>query len=152
MFSKRRSIINYIIENLKGINGGVSPYSPLYTYQTNMGDRVARGADNFENMNDFPTARVIAGPERYIYQTIGCTESTLSVMVRCYLRHGERSVLKTQTDDFIQDVDHVIYNMPTNEFNIQTAHVVSIDTDQGLLDEYAVVEIELAIKYELDVI
>lgn len=152
MFSKRRNIINHVINCLKEIDGGISPYSSSYTFQTDLDSRVTRGVSHLEKINDFPTVNVLGGPERYSYQTVGCTESDLTLMIRCYLRSGDRTTLKTDCDNFIQDVDHVIYNMSTQDYNIQTAHVISIDTDQGLLEDYSIVEIQVLIRYELDLI
>ncbi len=150
--SKRRIFVNYIVTQLKEIDGGVSPLDPSYIFATNLFNNVSRGANNFENINDYPTIRVIAGPERYIYNTIGNTEGTLEILLRCYLHTGDHSQLKAQVDNLIQDIDHVIYKMSTSLENLQTVNVLAVDSDQGLLEDYAVVEIRLELKYELGVI
>lgn len=151
-FSKRRSIINLVINNLKEIDGGVSPFDSSYTFVSNVFNNVVRGIRNLESINDYPFIMVYAGPETYNYNTIGNTEGKLTVLLRAFLTHGERSELATLRDNLIQDIDHAIYKMPTTSHNIHTIHVSSIDTDQGMLDSYAVIEVRLVINYELDVI
>jgi hypothetical protein len=150
--SKRRSIINLIITNLKEIDGGVSPFSSSYTFSTNLFNNVFRGAENLENVNDFPVIYAFAGPEVYEYQTAGNTEGSLTVLLRCYLKNGDRTLLRAEEDNLVQDIDHVIYQMSTSSDNIQTIGVVMVDSSQGLLDEYAIVEIRISVKYELDLI
>lgn len=147
--SKRRSLVQLIITNLKEIDGGVSPFDSSYTFQTNLFNNVYRGAGNFENINDYPTVKVIAGPERYNYNTVGNTEASLVLLLRCYLHNGDRSTLKGMVDNLIQDIDHVAYKMPTTTDNLQQVLVMEVDSDQGLLEDYAVAEIKLLLTYEL---
>lgn len=151
-YSKRRSIINLIITNLKEIDGGVSPFSSSYTFGTNLFNNVFRGAVNLENVNDFPVVYAFAGPEFYTYQTAGNTEGSLTILLRCFLKNGDRTALRAEEDNLIQDIDHVIYQMSTSSNNIQTIGVAMVDSSQGLLDEYAIVEIRISVKYELDLI
>ena len=150
VLSKRRSIINLIITNLKEIDGDISPFSSSYTFGTNLSNNVFRGAENLENVNDFPVIYAFAGPEVYDYQTVGNTEASLTVLLRCYLQNGDRTQLRTAEDTLIQDIDHVIYQMSTASDNIQTIGVTMVDSSQGLLDEYAVIEVRINVKYELD--
>lgn len=150
VLSKRRSIINLIITNLKEIDGDVSPFAGSYTFGTNLFNNVFRGAENLENINDFPAIYAFAGPEVYDYQTVGNTEASLTVLLRCYLQNGDRTQLRVAEDTLIQDIDHVIYQMSTSSDSIQTIGVAMVDSSQGLLDEYAVVEIRITVKYELD--
>jgi hypothetical protein len=147
--SKRRTFINLMITNLKEIDGGVSPFDLNYTFLSNVFNNVSRGHGNFENINDYPTIKVIAGPERYTYNTVGNTSSSLILLLRCYLKNGDRSSLKAEVDNLIQDIDHVIYKMPTDTDNLQQVLVTEVDSDQGLLEDYAVVEIKLLLTYEL---
>lgn len=151
-FSKRRSIINLLIDNLKEIDGGVSPFDSSYTFVSNVYNNVVRGIKNFESINDYPFLMAYAGPETYNYNTVGNTEGKLTVLVRGFLKHGERSELATLRDNLLQDIDHVIYKMPTTSHNIHTIHVSSIDTDQGMLDSYAVIEVRITVMYELEAI
>ena len=148
--SKRRSIINLIIDNLKEIDGGVSPFDSSYIFTTNLYNNVFRGIKNLENINDFPIIFAFAGPEAYKYNTVGNTEGKLVVLLRAYLRDGERTQLKIAEDNLIQDIDHVIYKMQTTSNNIENINILLIDTSQGLLDEYSVIEIRVEIFYELE--
>ncbi len=149
MISQRRTLANHIITNLKEIDGGVSPYDSSYTFITNLSNNVSRGFKPLETINDFPTITVEAGPERYSYHTAGNTEGYLELLLRGYLRNGDASLLKAAVDDLIQDVDHVIYKMSTEPGNLHTIRVGSVDSDGGLLEDYAIVEIRLILKYEL---
>lgn len=71
------------------------------------------------------------------------------LLLRGYLHNGDHSNLKSDVDNLIQDIDHVIYKMPTTTDNLQQAVVIEVDSDQGLLDSYAVVEIKILLTYEL---
>ena len=92
----------------------------------NVFTNVFRGAGNFENINDYPTIKVISGPERYTYNTVGNTESTLVILLRCYLHNGDRSELKAAVDNLIQDIDHVVYKMPTTDECLQQITIMEV--------------------------
>ena len=149
-FSRRRSIINLLITNLKEIDGGVSPFDSSYTFKTNMFNNVYRGTKNLENVNDFPVIYIFAGPEFYRYHTIGNTEGNLTMMIRAFVRTGDQHDLRVLEGNLIEDVDHIIYKMPTTSDSIQTVEVLLVDSSQGLLDDYGIIEIRVNIKYELD--
>jgi ribosomal protein S8 len=151
-FSKRRTIINLLISNLQMINGGISTLDSTYTFQSNVFNNVFRGTKNLEAINDFPCIFAFAGPELYRYNTIGNTEGKLTVMLRCYIHGGERSQVRTNTDNLIQDIDHIIYKMRTDLENIQTIGISLVDTDQGLLDDYGIIEMKVEVLYELETI
>ncbi len=150
VLSKRRAIINLIISNLKQINGGVSSFDSAYTFTSNLSNNVYRGIKNLEAINDFPVIYAFAGPEVYKYNTVGNTEGKLVVLLRAYLNNGDRSQLKLDEDNLIQDIDHVIYKMPTTSNNIENINILLVDTSQGLLDDYSVLEIRLEVIYELE--
>lgn len=150
MFSKRRSIINLIISSLKEIDGSISPFDSSYTFASNVFNNVFRGAGNFENINDFPYITVQGGIERYHYNTVGNTEGSLGILLRCYVHNGDRVTLKTDVDNLIQDIDHVIYKMSTQVHNIHTIHIDSIESTQALLEDYCIIEIQLSVHHELD--
>jgi hypothetical protein len=150
--SKRRAIINYVITTLKEIDGGVSPYDSSYTFSSRVFNNVFRGASNYENINDFPTIQVIAGPERYTYRTLGNTEASLNLLLRCYLYNGDKSLLKAECDNLIQDIDHVIYKVGTNTLNLHKFNITAVDSDQGLLEDHSIIEVHLLAEYELETI
>ena len=148
--SKRRELVNYVIAQLQEIDGQASPFDSNYTFATVIHpNNVSRGWHNIEDINDFPYITVEAGPERYTYQTAGNTEGHLELLLRCYLHNGDRSILSTDVDNLIQDIDHIVYKMSTQVDNFQTVHVGSVDDSQDLLVDYGIVEIKLILKYEL---
>ena len=149
-FSKRRAIINLLVTNLLEIDEAISPFDSSYTFKTNMFNNVYRGAKNLENINDFPVMFLFAGPEFYNYQTIGNTEGILTVMIRAFIKTGNSIDLRTLEGNLVDDIDHVIYKMPTTSHNIETIDILSVDSSQGLLDDYGIIEIKIKVRYELD--
>lgn len=149
VFSKRRQITNYIIQQLKRIDLSLDS---SYQFKTNVFNNVFRGAENLENINDFPSLYVYAGPELYTYNTVGNTVGQLTLLIRCYLRNGDRHQLHLDEGNLIEDIDHIIYTMNTDIYSIMDIGVTMVDTSQGLLDDYSVIEIKIEITYELDTI
>ena len=147
--SRRKDIIDLIITKLKTINGDVSADDATYTYITNIGDRVFRGFKTLEAINDFPSLYVTPGVETYLYNTVGNTQAGLDIKVRGFVKvEADRDAL----DDLTDDIDHLVYSMKTDIHSIQLLQVASVDTDNGLLEDYGILEMIIQIIYEVSTI
>ena len=144
--SRRRDIINYLISQLKLIDGTVSAYGD--TFKTNLSQNVYKGLKYIDQINDFPSVYVQAGEETYRYNSKTNTEAFMTIMVRIYA-YEEHSLYKLE--DLVDDVTHVLERIKYDQSHrIISAEIMSIDTDSGLLDPYGLGEIMIAVQYDVD--
>ena len=144
--SRRRDIINYLISQIKLIDGTVSAYG--YTFKTNLSQNVYKGLKYIDQINDFPSVYVQAGEETYRYNSKTNTEAFMTIMIRIYA-YEEHSLYKLE--DLVDDVTHALERIKYDQSHrIISAEIVSIDTDSGLLDPYGLGEIMVAVQYDVD--
>ena len=144
--SRRRDIINYLISQIKLIDGTVSAYG--YTFKTNLSQNVYKGLKYIDQINDFPSVYVQAGEETYRYNSKTNTEAFMTIMIRIYA-YEEHSLYKLE--DLVDDVTHALERIKYDQSHrIISAEIVSIDTDSGLFDPYGLGEIMVAVQYDVD--
>lgn len=148
--SQRRDIIKFLIDNLKLIDGTRSSLD-LYTFKTDLHQNVYRGYKTIEEINDFPSIYITAGPEVRRYNTVGTTQSSLPMMLRVYTYDEEDDLVNEHINDITQDIEHIIYNLPKNYSNLEILDITitSINTDEGLLTPYGIVELQVQVSYEV---
>ena len=144
--SRRRDIANFLVGELKKIDGGVSTFDSSYTYQVNLFDNVFRRLKFLDEINDFPSVYLQAGTENRIYDSKGLTTSTLDIMLRVYV-HTETAV--EELESTMQDIEFVIYNMDTEKYGMMDVQVATMSTDEGLLDPYGIGEVGVTVQYDV---
>ena len=144
--SRRRDIANFLVGELKKIDGGVSTFDSSYTYQVNLFDNVFRRLKFLDEINDFPSVYLQAGTENRIYDSKGLTTSTLDFMLRVYV-HTETAV--EELESTMQDIEFVIYNMETEKYGMMDVQVATMSTDEGLLDPYGIGEVGVTVQYDV---
>lgn len=144
--SRRRDIANFLVGELKKINGAASTFDSSYTYQVNLFDNVFRRLKFLDEINDFPSVFLQAGTENRVYDSKGLTTSTLDIMIRVYV-HTENAV--EELESTMQDIEFVIYNMDTEKYGIMDVQVASMGTDEGLLDPYGIGEVAVTVQYDV---
>jgi len=144
--SRRRDIANFLVGELKKIDGGVSTFDSSYTYQVNLFDNVFRRLKFLDEINDFPSVYLQAGTENRIYDSKGLTTSTLDIMLRVYI-HTETAV--EELESTMQDIEFVIYNMDTEKYGMMDVQVSTMSTDEGLLDPYGIGEVVVTVQYDV---
>lgn len=144
--SRRRDIANFLVGELKKINGAASTFDSSYTYQVNLFDNVFRRLKFLDEINDFPSVYIQAGTENRVYDSKGLTTSTLDIMIRVYV-HTENAV--EELESTMQDIEFVIYNMDTEKYGIMDVQVASMGTDEGLLDPYGIGEVAVTVQYDV---
>jgi hypothetical protein len=144
--SRRREIINFIIAQLKTIDGATSSYG--YNFKTNLSQNVFKGLKYIDQINDFPSIYVQGGVETYSYNSKTNTQGSMEVAVRVYT-YEENSMYKLE--DIIEDITHALERIKfTQNSRIISAEVSSIDSDSGLLDPYGLGEIRVLVIYDVD--
>ena len=144
--SRRRDIANFLVGELKKINGTASTFDASYTYQVNLFDNVFRRLKFLDEINDFPSVYLQAGTENRVYDSKGLTTSTLDIMLRVYV-HTENAIAELEST--MQDIEFVIYNMDTEKYGMMDVQVASMGTDEGLLDPYGIGEVVVTVQYDV---
>ena len=106
----------------------------------------------WDEIEEFPAVHLIAGSEPRQYQTGGYKDRFLNVTVRCYVNE-EDSV--TALDELLEDVETVIeensrlryYDRNGLEQHTHQISILSIDTDEGVLDPLGVGELLIEVRY-----
>jgi hypothetical protein len=147
--SRRKEIVEFLVEQLKDINEEQSTYDASYTFNLNIFNNVFRQLKFLDEVNDFPALYLAAGTEIRDFQSENLTVATLDVIVRAYVYGEDNS--QTISDLLIEDVEHIIYNIGDYpEKGILDITIESITTDEGLATPYGIAEIELQIVYRLE--
>ena len=154
--SKRRQIINQIIDSLKLINGTVEelpncPRSP-YTFITNVYGNVFNTQRYLDEVNDFPSicCYQISSETR---NRIGNRETYCSFIleIRGYIQ-AEDSI--TASADLAQDLQYVVdsmkYRTGFKELGVVECWTESLSTDEGLLEPQGVAELRVLVVYIQD--
>jgi hypothetical protein len=147
--SRRKEIVEFLVERLKHINGSQSPFDPSYTFNLNLFNNVFRKLKFLDEVNDFPSLYLAAGTEIRDFQSENLTVATLDVIVRAYVYGEDNS--QSISDLLIDDVEHIIYTIGDEaEIGILDITIESITSDEGLAVPYGIAEIELQIVYRLE--
>jgi len=147
--SRRTEIIDFIVAQLKEIDGETSDFNSSYTYTQNVFSNVYRRIKFLDEVNDFPALYVSAGTELRDFNSKSLTVATLDATIRAYVFGEDNS--QSLVDDITQDIEHVIYSIGDNpNKGILDITIDSITSDEGLATPYGLAEVELTIVYRLD--
>lgn len=143
--SRRTAIVSALVTKLKLING-------LDNYLTNLYDNVEPRLKFWDEVEQFPAVHLNAGSETREYQASGYKDRFLSITIRAYV-HEENST--EALDNLLEDIETVLEENSRLAYidkqgNAQHTHqitVVSIDTDEGVLDPYGVAEMLIEVRY-----
>jgi len=149
MASRRTEITDFLVSQLKEIDGAVSGFNSGYTYSQNLFDNVFRRVKFLDEVNDFPALYVSAGTEIRDFNSKSLTVATLDVTIRAYV-YGEDDS-QSLIDNVTNDIEHVIYSIgDSSDKGILDITIDSITSDEGLATPYGLAEVELTIVYRLD--
>ena len=143
--TRRLGIVHAIVEKLKDINGAGD-------YLTNLNENISPRLKFWDEVEEFPAVHLNAGSETREYQGGGYKDRFLSVTVRCYVQ-DEDSV--RALDELMEDVETVLEENSSLPYTdrtgvLQYTHqttIVSIDTDEGVLEPLGVGEMLIEVRY-----
>lgn len=143
--TRRQSIVNALVEKLKDINGSGNFLSNVY-------GNVSPRLKFWDEVDDFPAIHLNAGSETREYQGGGYKDRFLSVSARIYVREEDAV---DALDKLLEDVETVIEDnsrlaYTDKQGNTQYTHqitIISIDTDEGVLEPLGVAEMLLEVRY-----
>jgi hypothetical protein len=149
IFNRRTEIVDFLVTNLKNINGGISAYDNTYQYNHNVFNNVYRKIKFLDEVNDFPSIYLSAGTEIRNFQSENLTVATLNVIIRAYVYGEDNS--QTAADNLVDDIEHVIYSIGDEpEKGILDITIENISADEGLAFPYGIAELELSVVYRLE--
>jgi len=143
--TRRQSIINALVDKLKGIDG-------TGEYLTNLFNNVHPRLKFWDEIEEFPAVHLNAGSETREYQGGGYKDRFMSVTLRCYV-NSEDAV--EDLDKLMEDVEVVLEDNSRLQYtdrkgSTQYTHqitIISIDTDEGVLEPYGVGEMTIEVRY-----
>ena len=143
--TRRQSIINALVEKIKEINGTGS-------FLTDLEENVHPRLKFWDEVEEFPAVHMNAGSESREYQGGGYKDRFLSVTIRCYVNEEDAV---DALDKLLEDVETVLETNSRLEYYdrngaTQYTHqitILSIDTDEGVLEPYGVGEILIEVRY-----
>jgi len=143
--SRRSNIVESLAEKLKTIDGSGA-------FLTDVGNNVEPRLKFWDEVEDFPAIHLNAGAESREYQGGGYKDRFLSVTIRCYVNEDDAqyalNALMEDVETVIEENSNLQYfDKQNNEFNCQQITVVSIDTDEGVLEPLGVGELLVEVRY-----
>ena len=143
--TRRLGIVNALVEKLKGIDGNGE-------FNTDVYGNVSPRLKFWDEVNEFPSIHLNAGSETRTYQANGFKDRFLSVTVRVYVQ-AEEAV--EALEELLEDIETVIEANSRLEYRDRRGldnfthqiTIVSIDTDEGVLEPLGVGEILLEVRY-----
>ena len=143
--TRRLGIIDALVEKLKDING-------TGAFLTDVAGNVSPRLKFWDEVEEFPAIHLNAGSETREYQGGGYKDRFLSVTLRCYVQ-DEDSVLAL--DELLEDVETVLEDNSRLQYKDRTGTtqytqqitIVSVDTDEGVLEPLGVGEIQVEVRY-----
>jgi hypothetical protein len=141
--SARSKITNALVEALKTIDGSA-------TWQSNLFGNVENRLKFWDEVDDYPSVYVNTGYEMRDYQPGGFKWAYLSITIRVYVQDEEP---EARLEEIFEDIEKIVDNngnmvYDTNE-TIEDMKILSINTDEGLLNPIGVGEVVLQIQYDL---
>ena len=143
--TRRLAIVEALVEKVKEIDG-------TNQYQTNLFGAVSPRLKFWDEVEEFPAVHLNAGSESRVYQGGGYKDRFLSVTLRCYVNE-EDAVLALEK--LLEDVETVLEENSRLAYTdrsgaTQYTHqitIISIDTDEGVLEPFGVGEMLVEVRY-----
>ena len=143
--SRRKRIVDALVDKLKTINGQGA-------FLTDVGENVHPRMKFWDEVDEFPAIHLNAGSETREYQAAGVRDRFLSVNIRCYVQaedaQEELNELMEDVETVIEDNSRLSYiDKLNNVYYTQQITVISIDTDEGVLEPLGVGEMLIEVRY-----
>jgi len=143
--SRRLNIIEALVEKLKKINGSGE-------YLVDVNENVEPRLKFWDEIQEFPALHLNAGSETREYQAGGYKDRFLSVTVRCYVQEENAqealNALMEDVETVLEQNSKLAYTDRQNRtYYTQQITIVSIDTDEGVLEPLGVGEMLIEVRY-----
>lgn len=143
--TRRSAIVAALVEKLKGINQTGNFLQDVFN---NVHPRLLF----WDEVDNFPAIHVNAGSETREYHGGAYKDRFLNITLRCYVKETDATVA---LDELLEDIETVIeengqLSYVDKQGNTQSTHdilLVSITTDEGVLEPFGVAEVLLQVHY-----
>jgi len=143
--TRRLAIIESLVDELKKIDG-------TNQFLTNLFQQVSPRLKFWDEVEEFPAVHLNAGSEARQYQGGGYKDRFLNVTLRCYVNEEDAVValekLMEDVETVLEENSRLAYTDRTgNTQYTQQITIVSIDTDEGVLEPFGVGEMTIEVRY-----
>ena len=144
--SRRANILKALAGKLKDIDGSGA-------FLTDLQNNVEPRLKFWDEVVEFPAVHLNAGAETRQYQGGGFKDRFLAITIRCYVQDEEDAteglnLLMEDIETVLEENSRLEYSdAQNNTFNTQQITIVSINTDEGVLEPLAVGEIDIEVRY-----
>ena len=143
--SRRANILNALAEKLKDIDGSGA-------FLTDLQNNVHPRLKFWDQVDEFPAVHLNAGSESRQYQAGGYKDRFLAITIRCMVNEEDAqdalNILMEDIETVLEDNAELEYlDKQNNSFKTQQITIVSIDTDEGVLEPLGVGEILIEVRY-----
>ena len=143
--TRRQGIVDAIVTKLKVIDGNGA-------FHTDLNDNISPRLKFWDEVDEFPAVHINAGREAREYLTGGVKNRYLSITLRCYVNE-ENAV--DALDALLEDVETVLEDNSSTTYidklgvvqSIQQITIISIETDEGVLEPMGVGEVTIEVRY-----
>jgi len=143
--TRRLAIIDALVAKLKDIDGTGS-------YRTNLFENVSPRLKFWDEVEEFPAIHLNAGSETREYQGGGYKDRYMSVTLRCYVNEEDAVVALEKLMEDVETVLEINSRLAYKDREGNTQHtqqitIISLDTDEGVLEPYGVGEMLIEVRY-----
>jgi hypothetical protein len=142
--SARSKIIDALVAEYKNING-------TSLYESNLHTNVFNKLKFWNEVDDYPSVYLNAGPETREYLPGGFKWGYLTAIIRIYVKAEEP---ESELEKIFSDIEIVTDSLGKLEYDTgkftEDINIISINTDEGLLAPIGVGEITLQIMYDIE--
>lgn len=143
--TRRQGIVDAIVQKLNAIDGSGQ-------YHTDLSDNISPRLKFWDEVEEFPAVHINAGREAREYLTGGVKNRFLTITLRCYVNEEDAV---NALDALLEDVETVLEDNSGMTYTdklgvsqgIQQITVLSIDTDEGVLEPMGVAEMVAEVRY-----
>jgi len=143
--SRRSNILKALAEKLKGIDGSGAML-------TDVANNVHPFLKFWDEIEEFPAIHLNAGSETREYQAAGYRDRYLSITLRCYVQEEDAALA---LDKLLEDAETILDEQGQLSYTDKQGvaqktidiKIVSIETDEGVLEPYGVGEILVQVHY-----
>ena len=143
--SRRQSIVTSLVTALKAING-------TGNFATNVYNNVHPRLKFWDEVEEFPAIHMNAGSETREYQGGGYKDRFLNISLRLYVNEEDAvdalDKLIEDTETVLEENSRLAYlDKQGNTQYTQQISILSISTDEGVLEPFGVGEILIEVRY-----
>ena len=143
--SRRANIVNALAEKLKDINGAGA-------FLSDVQNNVHPFLKFWDEVDQFPAVHLNPGAETREYQGGVYKDRFLSITIRCYEQEEDAqdalNILMEDIETVLEENAQLEYlDKLNNSFKTQQITIISIDTDEGVLEPLGVGEILIEVRY-----